>query len=103
MHAVFDHCYAVDDHVGDAGRMLPRLTKCRAVVDCARIKHGDIGGSAGSEYAPVRQAQRSGWTTGHLVDGLRESEQLEFAYVMAENAGERAVVARVRQVVSQRA
>src|SRR5262245_17158116 len=98
-----DHEHAVDDDMRDTGRILPRLLEGGAVRDRGGIEHRDIGGVAGPEHPAVLETERDCGPAGHLVHRLRQREQPEVARVMAEDAREGAIEARMRQIAGERA
>src|SRR5713101_6922477 len=80
------HEPAVDDHVGNAGR----------VADGLRVEERQIGGVARLDETAALEAQLGGRHARHLVDGLLPREQPPLAAVDAEDAREGAVASRMR-------
>src|SRR6266850_7260848 len=96
-HAVVvDDEGAVDDHVGDAGRVAVRVGIGGLVLDGGGVEDREVGEVAGLHQAALAQADALGRHAGHLVHRGLEREDLALARVLAEHFGERAVRARVR-------
>ena len=85
---------AVHDDVFDADRELVRILERRAIDDAIRIEDRHVGPQAFPEPAAIFDADLVGVHAGHLLDGLRQREDLQLPHVAAEHARERAVVAR---------
>src|SRR6266511_5238330 len=90
------HDPAIDDHVGNAGRMAMRIGEGGLVTDGLRVEEREIGGIARLEEPAAPETQLGGGHARHLVDGLLPRQQPALAAVNAEDARERAVTPRVR-------
>src|SRR3546814_13225228 len=94
--AVAQDLHAVDENVVDAGRVLLRCGISGVVGDRRRIEHHDVGEAAGLEATAVGQLPVRGGQAGEAGDALGQRHQPAVEPVVAEEAGDVAVGARVR-------
>ena len=93
--AVAQRRLAVDDHVAHAHRQLVRVLVGGERVDGVGVEHNHVGEEALIEAAAVVELERLRREGRQAPDGLGHRHQLLVAHVMAEQAGERPVGARV--------
>ena len=86
-----------------AARELVRIGVGRAVAEILRIEDRDVGAIAFLQQAAVRELERARGRAGHLVDRQLQRQRAALAHVMVDDARERAVEARVRHALADRA
>ena len=89
-------CAPLTNTCSHAGRILMRLGVGGVVLDLGRVEHDDVGKVARLQQAPLRQPQVRGRQAGQLADGLFQRNDLLVAHVLAQQAGEVAIGARMR-------
>src|SRR2546422_8158498 len=93
--ALFQYHLSVDEHVFDSDGGLVRPLERRAIDHRRRIENRDVGVHARLHEATMSETDALGGERRHLPNRELEREQLEIARVVAQNARERAVGARV--------
>src|SRR5262249_50603382 len=99
--AILVHHLSVDDHVRKPGGILVRLLEGRHVPDARRIEHRDVRLHALLEHAPVGEPDARRREGRHLAHRLLESEKASLPHIFGENAGERAVAARMGNAAAE--
>src|SRR5207302_4321156 len=87
---------AVDQHVVHSLGKLIGIAECGEVADRGGIEDGDVRPHPHAKHAAAFQAQPLRGKRGELANGIRQSELVLFADVLAQDARESAVGAGMR-------
>ena len=93
---LIDHDDAIHNHHFDTCWVLVRIIKSGAIGNRLGVEDDQIGGAALGDCAAVRKAKSSCRAAGHLVDSLRQADNIEIPSVMSKNPRERSVESGVR-------
>ena len=83
---VEDHA-SVDDHGGDADRILERVGERGAIGDRRRIEDHEVGGQPFLDQPAIRDVQLRCGEAAHLVDRLLERDDVFLAHVLPRTRG----------------
>src|SRR6185312_16799175 len=86
-----------------AGGVLMRVVIGGALCKFGRIENRHVGGVARLQEPAIGEAERTRREAGHLPDRARQIDELQVATIMAEDAREGAVEARMRPSLPGRA
>jgi hypothetical protein len=81
--------------VADAGGVVVGVEEGGVVLDGGGVEQDEVGAHAGAEEAAVGEIEALGGEGGHPADGVFEGDDLAFADIAGEDAGEGAIAARV--------
>src|SRR5262245_45993001 len=98
-----DHWLAVHQHPRDTFGVPVRLREGRGLDDPSGVKDDEVGEGAGANHATITHAQLAGRRARQLLYRRLEGEKPALAHVVAQEAWNRSVIARVRLATRVRA
>ena len=100
--ALAQHRHAIDKNMLHPRRILMRLGKSGVVLDRLRIKYHNISEMAGQQTAAPRYLKCICRQRRQAPNRLRQADDLFFTDIFAQEAGEAAIGARVRDWTSEK-